>query len=236
MIRVAIVEDEKNCCEQICSYLKQYEQEYDANFQITVFQDGLDIVENYNPVWDIIFMDIKMKHMDGMAAAAKIRQYDAEVVLIFVTTMAQYAIKGYEVDALDFILKPVSYPQFAMKVAKAMNMLKKKEEKSLLLPLEDCKKKVSVKDVLFIEVKGHELHVATADQIYILRCSMQEMEADLKKCFFSRCHNSYLVNLRHVAEVRKEEIIVKNYTIPISRTRKKIFLEELSDYISADYS
>lgn len=235
MIRVAIVEDEKACHEQISGYLEQYGKENDTYFQTTVFSDGIDIVENYNPVWDIIFMDIKMKHMDGMKAAAKIREYDTEVLLIFITTMGQYAIHGYEVDALDFVLKPVSYTQFAMKLTKALHMLKKKNGKSLLLPVEDCKERVSVNDVLYIEVKGHELHVATAKRTYVMRCSMQEMEADLEGCYFARCHNSYLVNLRNVAGVNKEHVIVGNNTLPFSRARKKQFLSELSNYISAGY-
>ena len=114
MIRIAVVEDEKESQEQLVSYISRYEKESEKKFEVTVFSDGMDIVENYDPVWDIIFMDIRMKHLDGMQAAEKIRKYDPAVVLIFITTMAQYAIRGYEVDALDFVLKPVAYAQFSM--------------------------------------------------------------------------------------------------------------------------
>ncbi len=235
MIRVAVVEDESSCQEQICGYLKRYGDENDIEFQTTVFVDGLDIVEDYNPVWDVIFLDIKMKHMDGMTAAAKIRTYDPGVVIIFVTTMAQYAIRGYEVDALDFVLKPVAYPQFAMKLTKAVGALKKKEEKYLLLPIEERRERVAANEVLFIEVRGHNLHVVTEKQTYVMRYSMQEMEKELAGCYFARCNHPYLVNLRNVTGVTKEEVLVGGYALPISRTKKKQFLSELSEYLSAGY-
>ncbi len=235
MIRVAVVEDERGCQEQICGYLKRYGEENELEFQTTVFSDGLDIVENYNPVWDIIFMDIRMKHMDGMTAAAKIRTYDPGALLIFITTMGQYAIRGYEVDAMDFVLKPVAYPQFAMKLTKAVCALKKKKERYLLLPVEERRDRVSVSEVFFIEVKGHNLHVVTERQTYVLRGSMQEMEKELAGCYFARCNNPYLVNLRNVTGVTKEHVLVGGYRLPISRTKKKQFLGELSEYLSAGY-
>ena len=76
---------------------------------MTVFADGVDILEDYRAVYDIIFLDVEMKHLDGMTTAERIRQMDADVILIFITNMAQYAIRGYSVGALDYVLKPVPY-------------------------------------------------------------------------------------------------------------------------------
>lgn len=235
MFRIAVVEDEKSCQDQIADYLKKYGKENEIEFQITVFKDGLDIVENYNPVWDLIFMDIKMKFMDGMKAAARIREYDSEVVIIFITTMAQYAIKGYEVNALDFVLKPIVYPQFAMKMHKAIRTLRKREKKYLLLPAEDRKERVPTNEILFIEVKGHNLHIVTEKSRYVMRYSMQEMEKELEGCYFARCNNPYLVNLGNVTGVKKDCVLIGSYVLPISRTKKKQFLKELSDYLAAGY-
>lgn len=235
MIRIAVVEDEKDCQEQLGRYIKQYGKETGQLFDVTVFSDGLDIVENYNPIWDIIFMDIRMKHMDGMKAAGKIREYDPAVIIIFITTMGQYAIKGYEVDALDFVLKPVSYAQFSMKMRKAAALIRKTEEKYLLLPVEDRKERVSTRDILFLEVQNHNLQVVTRNKIYVMRHSMQAAEKDLADCHFVRCNNSYLVNLANVTGVNKDTVTVEKYELPISRPRKKQFLKALSDYLGAGY-
>lgn len=109
MIRIAIVEDETVYKEQLIEYLKEFEQERSETLKIDTFSDGDEIVENYQAQFDIILMDIQMNFMDGMSAAEEIRKIDSEVVIIFITNLAQYAIKGYEVDALDYILKPISY-------------------------------------------------------------------------------------------------------------------------------
>lgn len=235
MIRIAVVEDEKEYQEQLENYIRRYGQKAGRTFDVTVFPDGMDIVENYNPVWDIIFMDIRMKHMDGMYTAEKIRQYDPAVIIIFITTMAQYAIKGYEVDALDFVLKPVTYPQFEMKMRKALSALKKTEEKYLLLPMEERKERVAVADILFIEVRNHNLHVVTRIKTYVMRCSMQIMEQELAECYFVRCNNSYLVNLQNVTGLQKDTVMVEGHELPISRPKKKQFLKALSDYLGAGY-
>lgn len=235
MIRVAIVEDETSCQEQLSDYLDQFGKENRLDVEKTVFGDGLDIVENYSSLWDIIFMDIRMKHMNGMEAAAKIRKYDKDVLIIFITTMAQYAIKGYEVEALDFVLKPVSYPQFFMKMTKAVNVLEKRKKNYLLLPVEDGKEKVCTGDILFIEVIAHSLHIRTNSRSYTVRGSMQEMEKKLENFHFARCSNSYLVNLENVAGVRKETVLTGEYELPISRGKKKQFLLELSNYLTAGY-
>ena len=81
-------------------------------FELTTFEDGEEIVTDYRAAYDIILLDVQMRHMDGMAAAEAIRKADKDVILIFITNMAQFAIRGYAVDALDYVLKPVPYLPF----------------------------------------------------------------------------------------------------------------------------
>ena len=101
MIHLAIVEDEQLYIDQLTEYIHRYEAEKKLKFKISVFSDGAEIVEDYKGVYDIIFLDIQMKFMNGMDAAEKIRELDPNVVIIFITNMTQYAVRGYEVDALD---------------------------------------------------------------------------------------------------------------------------------------
>ena len=109
MIRVAIVEDDAEVQGVLQEYVRRYTRQYGTEFEVTVFADGVDILEDYRAVYDIIFLDVEMKHLDGMTTAERIRQMDADVILIFITNMAQYAIRGYSVGALDYVLKPVPY-------------------------------------------------------------------------------------------------------------------------------
>lgn len=120
MYHIAIVEDEKEDSKQLQAYLKQYEEEHDTKFKVSVFFDGAEILENYQSIYDIILLDIEMPKVNGMDAAEQIRKVDSDIVLMFITNMAAYAIRGYEVEALDFVMKPVTYYSFAMKMTRAI--------------------------------------------------------------------------------------------------------------------
>lgn len=109
MIRIAIVEDDRHDREALKKCLNRYEKENQVKFSVTEFQDGEDIVTDYTASYDLIILDIEMAFLNGMKAAEKIRELDTNVIIIFITNMPQYAIQGYKVNALDYILKPISY-------------------------------------------------------------------------------------------------------------------------------
>lgn len=122
MIKIAIVEDEQLYAKQLHEYLRKYEKENGEAIEVTIYSDGDQIVEKYQSQYDIILMDIEMKFMDGMSAAEEIRKIDTEVVIIFITNMTQYAIRGYAVDALDYVLKPVSYFALSQRLNRAIGV------------------------------------------------------------------------------------------------------------------
>ena len=121
MIELAIVEDEKAYVEQLLQFVDQYQREYGESIRTTCFRDGDEIVNGYDGSYDIILMDIQMKFMDGMSAAEEIRKVDQKVIIMFITNRIDYAVRGYDVDALDYIVKPVSYFSFAKKLRRAKN-------------------------------------------------------------------------------------------------------------------
>ena len=126
MIRIALVEDDPAYVEQLTSYLREYKKESKERISVQRFSDGEDIVTGYRA-------DVEMRFMDGMSAAEAIRKMDTEVVIIFITNMPQYAIQGYRVDALDYVLKPVSYFAFTQRIDRALTRLKKRKKKYLTI-------------------------------------------------------------------------------------------------------
>ena len=231
MVRLAIVEDDRDCARRLEDCARRYFTQNEVDGEIVVFPDGMDIAEDYRPVWDIILMDIEMSHLDGMSAARRIRSVDPAAVIIFITNMARYAIKGYEVDALDFVLKPVTYGQLALKLKKAMAIVASRERRYLMLPAEEGEKRVSTDEILFIEVVNHRLHIHTVGEEFVLPGSLQEMESKLAGLSFVRCSHSYMVNLKNVTGVGRETVQVHGHTLPVSRPRRKEFLQRLSDYL-----
>ena len=230
MIKVAIVEDEHAYAMQLQEYLHQYEIENGEVFEISLFSDGDEIVNKYKPVYDIILMDVEMKFMDGMSAAEEIRKVDTEVVIIFITNMSQYAIRGYAVDALDYVLKPVSYFAFSQRLNRAISRMKKRESKTLSISIKGGTVRLDVANITYIESQGHTLIFHTVSGDYETSGTMKELEADLAEVNFYRGNKGYLINLAHVEGIKEGCAVVRGEQLLLSRARKREFMETLTRY------
>ncbi len=233
MVNIAIVEDEQKHIEILQDYLKQYSDEHKVAFSVTCFKDGLDIIEKYDANTDIVFLDIQMKHLDGMSAAKKIREYDPNVVLIFITSTVQYAVQGYQVDALGYVLKPVSYVQFVQLVDKAINRIEVKNKKNYIgFSTTERQVKLETSQIKYIESQRNYVIIHTNEEDYITAGPLKKYEEMLKPYGFSKCHNAYIVNFAYVYAVDHDEVVLSDdKRIPISRARKKDFMGELTEGI-----
>lgn len=234
MYRIAIVEDEREFSMQLQEYMIQYEKEHGLEFQITLFEDGADIVDQYKPNYDLILLDIEMPKMNGMDAAEKIREVDEEVTLMFITNMAAYAIRGYSVGALDFVMKPLNYYTFSMKMTRALKRVSKKSLKPIILNLPDGIKKIEAKQIYYVEVQNRMLHYYTTEGELVLRGTLQSAEQSLQDYPFAKCNHWYIVNLMHVSEIKKNVVVVGSYELEISRRNKNAFLKALTEYMGGN--
>lgn len=230
MIKIAIVEDEALYARQLEEFLRQYEKENGEPFDITIYSDGDQIVNKYQSQFDIILMDVEMKFMDGLSAAEEIRKIDTEVVIIFITNMAQYAIRGYAVDAMDYVLKPVSYFAFSQKLTRAIGRMKKREAKVIVLNIKSNLVRINVANIFYIESQGHTLILHTMLGEYETAGTMKEMEETLSGTTFCRGNKGYLINLQHVDSVVEGCAVVRGEPLVLSRARKKEFMEALTQY------
>lgn len=235
MYRIAVVEDDPADSARIMKYLAAYREEYHVEFQIYEFSEGLTFLEEYKANYDVLLMDIEMPHLNGIEVARKLRGMDENVCLIFITGMAKYAIEGYEVRALDFILKPVEYQNFSMKLERALDIRKKFSVKELNLSALDGMHRIRVEDLYYVEVIDHTLYYSTTGKVFEERSSISRVEEMLEPHGFARCNNSFLVNLRHVTSMANGRVVVNGRSISIGRTRKKEFLQKLTDFLG-DYS
>lgn len=131
MWNVAIVEDEAESSELLRAFLERFEKEAKVSLSVSSFADGMDFISDYTPKYDLVLLDIDMPHLNGLAAAKKLRKMDDDVLIVFVTNLAQYAIRGYEVEALDFLVKPVDYTAFAAMMHKAQRYLHAQRSKRM---------------------------------------------------------------------------------------------------------
>lgn len=233
MIRLAIVEDEDNYAIQLEKYINKYEQESSSVFKVTRFKDGDEIVSNYKCQFDIILMDIEMKFMDGMSAAEEIRKVDKDVVIMFITNMTNYAIRGYQVDALDYVIKPVEYFAFSQKLDRALTRISKhKTKKSITIEYSSGIQKIDVDNIIYIETEGHNLLIHLKATTIKIRAKLKDYEEMLAEDDFFRINKGYLVNLKHVEGIEGTSCIIADEKLIISRNRKSDFMQTLVEYMS----
>lgn len=133
MIKVAVVDDEQKEREGLQEFFHTLQKEVNEEIEVVLFPDGEKLLEGYDASWDLICLDIELGGTDGILIAKKLRKLDSKVILIFVTNMAQMAIRGYEVRALDFLVKPVNYYSFSLKMRSVINMIKRRKNRSIVL-------------------------------------------------------------------------------------------------------
>ena len=230
MINIAIVEDEAMYAKQLEEFLHQYGAENGETFDITIYSDGDQVVHKYKSQYDILLMDVEMKFMDGMSAAEEIRKVDTEVVIIFITNMAQYAIRGYAVDALDYVLKPVSYFAFSQRLNRAISRMKKREQKVITVNIKGGPVRINIANIYYIESQGHNLILHTILGNYESPGTMKDIEEKLSEMNFCRGNKGYLINLQHVDGIQDGCALVKGEQLLLSRSRKKEFMEALTKY------
>ena len=231
MRSIAIVEDDDKAASELAEQLNKYAQETGAEYRIVRFADAISFLTGYTAEYDIVFMDIEMPDLDGMSAAKKLRETDPDVILVFVTNMAQYAVEGYEVAAMDFMVKPVRYDNLRLKLERAERRLESKGTDRFIVRGKSGPVVVSIPDIRYVEVRDHMLTFYTKDGATKVTGSLKSLEKRLEGRDFSRANSCYLVNLKYVTGVDDGMVTVGGYTLPVSRARRKPFMRDLADYL-----
>lgn len=227
-MNIAIVEDEKKEAEWLARLIEKYSAEHDITLACKVFNDGLDFLSGSKQQFEIVFLDIQMPFVDGLSVAAKLRQIDTNVIIVFVTNMVQYAIKGYEVEASDFIVKPIEYNVFEYKFKRILSLAKKRIATDIVISGGGGQLRVSAGDIDYVEVSGHKViyHInGRGIESWDVLANVYEM---LKPFDFCYCNSCYIVNLNHVRSVSGDMADVNGVQLKISRGKKKEFLRRLS--------
>lgn len=232
MIKIAIVEDEEIYRKQLQQFLLRFQKEEKCIFQVDTYESGSLF---YNTAlekgYDILLLDIVLKDsIDGLSLAKKIRAKDSQVLISFITTMIQYAVNGYEVDALGYMVKPIHYFDFSLLMKKLLSRLSSRQEIYLTYSRKGEFAKIPSSHITYIEVRNHDLTIHTIHGNYEMRGSLDAVEEELQKKDFSRCNNCYLVNLAFVKEIKGNQVVVNEEELQISRPKKKAFLDALTDF------
>ena len=230
-IQVVVVEDLFSEFEYIKPMLSTFFASINTDFNLKYFNSAHDFVEKYSLDTDLIILDIELGAENGMDAAKKIREIDEDVVIIFCTKMAQFAVSGYQVNALDFLVKPYTYDALAFRLHRAMKAITKDKRSNLIIKTKSGFKNLLLKEIMYLDVFGHSLGFHTISGTIYTWGSLTKYEESLRVNGFFRCSNSCLVNSYHIDYIRGKEIKLDNgETLQISRPRHKSFMKAMSEW------
>ncbi len=228
MLSIAIVEDNERDRQELADCLSRYSADTGEKLAVKQFDSSIKFLDKYGVGYDIVFLDIKMPGLDGMAVAERLRGYDQSVYIIFVTSMAQYAIHGYSVRAYDYLLKPIKYYDIKMRLQRIKNK-KKRDSHIITIPFRGGIKRFAASEIIYIESLAHNIVFHNGDGNFDYRGkSMRELENELAPYGFFRCNTSYIVNLKYCTGVSSNDVFIGDEVLPLSRDRKKAFLKALS--------
>ena len=229
---IALVEDSHRDRENVISYFTRLAGETGDHYDLKSFHTGGEFISAYQPMYDMVLMDIQMPGLSGMEAAHLLRKLDEKVILLFITSLAQYALEGYEVAATDFLVKPVEYPAFRRKIIRALSLVSHDSEEEIILSLRDgVQYRLSPSRIRYIEIQSHNLLIHTPEGVLESYGSLNELETRLTPGQFIRCHRSYLVNLAHVKAVHGLNVMVGNEELPLAKLKRQDFMQALNRYL-----
>ena len=236
MLRIAICDDELFFREKIQKLLEEYLEKRELPYELHSFLSGeafLEQCEN-NVKFDIVFLDISMEEIDGIQTAKRLRTFHTDTYIVFVTAFMDYALEGYKVNAVRYLMKDTLAPA----IEECMTaILQKMQIAQVTFPFLEGEKKLYTDNILYVESRGHKsiFHYMEEGAVtYQIYDKLDNVERKLENCFFLRIHKSYLVNMKHIRKV-------SNYTayldtgeeLPIPRLRFQTVKEAFVDYKGA---
>lgn len=235
MIYVAIVEDQEDAAKELSSYIKRVADGLDglkfSDFSINVYGTSRAFLsDSASKSFDIVFMDIGLPDLDGMKTAEKMRQSNSSSIIVFVTDMAQFAIAGYKVDALDYIVKPVSYYNFSMVLQRALDKLERAGAQSLTVRTVGGITRLKPDEIRYVEVRDHEIIYHTGAGDVRAYGHLKDIEPKLESQGFIRCSRYYLVNLKYVRSIEDSTLDVDGIKLEISVRKKREVMLKVAEF------
>ncbi len=231
-MRIAICDDEAICLEQTVAAVRRCLQGVDAH--IDLFRSGQTFLREFKSLpYDLVFLDIEMPEMDGITTAKKLRKLHRDVPIIFLTSHIEYALEGYEVNALRYFTKPVDPGKLRSVLSAVVERIRR--QRVLWIKTDMGEQKLSIGDILFMEAQNQNILIYTVKEAYSVRYNLGNYERELSQDGFFRIHRGYLASLAHIKSMGKGEVTLDNNTIlPVSRNREKELREALFAHIQKE--
>jgi DNA-binding LytR/AlgR family response regulator len=231
-MRIAICDDER---EFITGFSRIVDKLYRSlDMTIDEFADGTQLLKSFSERrYDIVFLDIEMPKIDGITLARKLRELSEDVYIVFLTGHIEYAVKGYEVNALRYLTKPVTDDD----IHRVFEYVIKKQNSARFIWIKnkETERRVPLNEILYIDADGQNIVINTANASYSIRGNLNDYEASLKNDGFFRTHRSYLVSMSKIMCIEgKNAILAGGCKVPIARAKESEFREAFMSFINKE--
>ncbi len=230
MIKIAICDDEPVMCEQLERKIAFRLEQWGEAFQVTRYINAVQFL--HGPMdYDLIFLDIQMPHLGGIELAKQLREKAFEGVLIFVTVLTECMLDAFEVEAMDYLCKPVDELRLERALGRSLKRLHQKEERSLSIRTMNWCRKIKLREIYYCEVVNRKIYLHTRDGVLEYYGKIKEVEQQTAPELI-RCHRSYLVNPEHLSEYRDGQAVLTNgEQVPVSKNCRALFMKKMMEYI-----
>jgi DNA-binding LytR/AlgR family response regulator len=221
-MRFAICEDDVSMRQRLSNAIEDWAKSRKIQVDVLCYSKAEAFLMAWPDVsFDLAFLDIHMKGMTGIELATYIRKNDKNMMIVFITSFSQYVLNGYDVNALHYLIKPLSLTKLLPILDKASMIWRSRQNAVLLVPNGNGQLKLLFDDIYCISMFSHTANIQTENDTYELRKTAEEL-TNLLPRYFIRCHRSYIVNLFKVDCVYKSSLLLSNgKSLPISRNNSK---------------
>ncbi len=227
-MKIAICDDDLVQLEYIRSLVKLWSDRKSEQSNISLFKSAEELLFNYTPgCFDILLLDIQMDGENGISLAKRIRSFNDDAAIIFITAVSDYVFDGYDVGAIQYLLKPVN----ENKLFECLDNSHKKSlsQHKIIFESEQGSTAAAVDDIICLEAFSHKTKLVLSDKELYVNESIGSIEQRLGNEFF-KCHRSYIVNIRHINSIKKYDAVMDNgLIVPVSR---RIYNDFNSAFIS----
>lgn len=231
MLWIAVCDDEVMECSRMATKIRGILDEMEVPCTIRQFYSGRELLQS-SETFDIIFLDIIMDGLDGMRTARLVREKAFDKLLVFISASRDYVFDAYDVEAFQYLLKPVVDKKLKSVLRKAVRKTEERSQAFIIVSRERQKKKLFLDDIYYFEIRGRMIDAHGRGGIFSYYEQIGLLERELQGKGFVRCHKSYLVNLKYVDVYNRQELVLDNgERIAIAKRRYEAFCEAILKYM-----
>jgi two-component system, LytTR family, response regulator LytT len=227
-LRIAIIEDNDEDAKRLKEQLLRFSHERGIDFHISIFSTADYFLFSEDENYDVAFLDIELPGTDGMTAARAIRNRNQKIEIVFCTSFSQFAIRGYEVHARDYLVKPFTYVALTMTLENVLKAVSSKKDSFIEICNNDTKRKINIHSIQYLECTGHHIYFHTTEGEMECYGSLSKYLEKLNNPNFIRISSSLAVNFVFIEKVADDSVYIGKVRLPISRGMKKSFLQKLN--------